>query len=178
MQSQMSTPQPSSATPQNLSLSWRDNGGVTASTGRAAKRKRECDWCFTDLLCGLIVPFESDASDERFDPYGHPTKRRAVSPAISLTTSTPTSTPASHPLLQSLSSSPMSIVPRSPISNGVSSYSYGGSTTPSSRSVHSSPILRPVHRLPTSVREREERERAKAVSGARNGVRSINLSGS
>jgi hypothetical protein len=38
MHSVMSTPQPASATPQ--SLSWRDNGGVAAMTGRAPKRKR------------------------------------------------------------------------------------------------------------------------------------------
>jgi len=40
MHSVMSTPQPASATPQTLSLSWRDNGGVAAMTGRAPKRKR------------------------------------------------------------------------------------------------------------------------------------------
>ena len=40
MHSVMSTPEPASATPQTLSLSWRDNGGVAAMTGRAPKRKR------------------------------------------------------------------------------------------------------------------------------------------
>lgn len=40
MHSVMSTPQPTSAVPQSLSFSWRDNGGVTAMTGRAPKRKR------------------------------------------------------------------------------------------------------------------------------------------
>jgi hypothetical protein len=122
-------------------------------------------------------------SEERFDPYGHPTKRRAVSPAVTIAPSSMSGSNngVSHPLLHTLSSSPMSSIPRSPIAAAMSPYSYSGSATPGSngpRSVHSSPILRPVHRLPTAVREREERERAKAVSGARDGVRSINLSGS
>jgi len=119
-------------------------------------------------------------NDERFDPYGHPTKRRAISPAVAIPASSTSvaSNGVSHPLLHSLSSSPMSTIPRSPIA-AMSPYSYSGSVTPGgngSRSLHSSPILRPVHRLPTAVREKEERERAKAVNGARDGVRSINLS--
>lgn len=122
-------------------------------------------------------------SEERFDPYGHPTKRRAVSPAVTIPSSSMSlsNNGVSHPLLHSLSSSPMSSIPRSPITAAMSPYSYSGSVTPggnASRSLHSSPILRPVHRLPTAVREREERERAKAVSGTGDGVRSINLSGS
>jgi len=161
MHSVMSTPQPASATPQ--SLSWRDNGGVAAMTGRAPKRKH--------------------VNDERFDPYGHPTKRRAISPAVTIPVSSTSgaSNGISHPLLHSLSSSPMSTIPRSPITATVSPFSYSGSITPGgngSRSLHASPILRPVHRLPTAVREKEEKERAKAVKGARDGVRSINLSGS
>lgn len=131
----------------------------------------------------FLMSFDADASEERFDPYGHPTKRRAVSPAVTIA---PSSTPSSnngisHPLLHSLSSSPMSSIPRSPIVAAISPYTYSGTVTPGSngsRSVHSSPILRPVHRLPTAVREREERERTKAVSGAGDGVRRINLSGS
>jgi len=160
MQSVMSTPQPASAAPQILSLSWRDNGGVAAMTGRAPKRKH--------------------VGEERFDPYGHPTKRRAISPAVTIP-APGANNGVSHPLLHSLSSSPMSTIPRSPITVTMSPYSYSGSVTPGgngSRSLHSSPILRSVHRLPTAVREKEERERAKAVNGARDGVRSINLSGS
>jgi len=161
MHSVMSTPQPTSAAPQALNLFWRDNGGVAAMSGRAPKRKH--------------------LSEERFDPYGYPTKRRAVSPAVTIAPSpSGSNNGASHPIIHSLSSSPISSIPRSPITAAMSPYSYCGSVTPSghaSRSVHSSPILRPVHRLPTALREREEKERVKAVNGAGDGVRSISLSG-
>ncbi|KAF8317634.1 hypothetical protein DL93DRAFT_2076719 [Clavulina sp. PMI_390] len=218
LQSLMSTPQPSNASAQ--SYPWRD--GATASSGRATNKRK--------------------LGEDRYDPYAHPTKRRAVSPSISLSTtslipsggpSTPDSSsfsqqssssaitrPISHPLLTSVSSSPMSISapPRSPImsspfpyshnngsgmqlsspygngnggGSGISAfdrfdrygpyyYAVAGNTTPtSSRSVHSSPILRPVHRLPQSAREREEREkRAGAVNGAASdGVKNIDLGG-
>lgn len=127
--------------------------------------------------------FNSDTLDDRFEPYGHPSKRRAVSPSVPNSpyhhghhhlhsSNSSTSSPISIPSHIAHSHS-TNMAPRSPIGLSISPFQPGSG--PSSRSVHSSPILRPVHRLPGREREREERERVKQVNGAGDGVRKINL---
>ncbi|KAF8342842.1 uncharacterized protein EI90DRAFT_794953 [Cantharellus anzutake] len=133
------------------------NGGHNSTNGNGN------GWRDTPTASGRVHK-RKHTGDERYEPYSYSSsKRRAVSPSVSF----------AHAVSSSATSSPISIsipghfgppgVPRSPVSIS------------RSMSVHSSPILRPVHRLPNRASDKEERERSRKIQGAGDGVRSMNL---